>query len=215
MDAVGKAAHHQVLTCLPPWMDNLSFAARWEGPCHLCFCVCVKHCLPGSYQAVILRRDCHVIASRNGQEQNDLHYHKSHLSLVLFLLSLEMHAGNWSERLLESMYYVTAQHGTVFPHEIERLWSTVAGNKRNIIPILDYVVSKGQQECGQASLCSPSNSFPCCPVRHLLSQAVCIWPQDGLGQCLSAHLVYSTCQQPYQYICASKVVQGLNPSLAC
>lgn len=30
-DAVGKAAHHQVLTCLPPWMDNLSFAARWEG----------------------------------------------------------------------------------------------------------------------------------------------------------------------------------------
>ena len=31
LDAVGKAAHHQVLTCLPPWMDNLSFAARWEG----------------------------------------------------------------------------------------------------------------------------------------------------------------------------------------
>lgn len=30
-DGVGKAAHHQVLTCLPPWMDNLSFAARWEG----------------------------------------------------------------------------------------------------------------------------------------------------------------------------------------
>ena len=47
------------------------------------------------------------------------------------------------------MYYVTAQHGAVFPHEIERLWSTVAGNKRNIIPILDYVVSKGQVECGQ------------------------------------------------------------------
>ena len=31
LDTVGKAAHHQVLTCLPPWMDNLSFAARWEG----------------------------------------------------------------------------------------------------------------------------------------------------------------------------------------
>ena len=63
-----------------------------------------------------------------------------------------LHAGNWSERLLQSMYYVTAQHGTVFPHEIERLWSTVAGNKRNIIPILDYVISKGQLECGQASV---------------------------------------------------------------
>lgn len=22
---------HQVLTCLAPWMQNLSFAARWEG----------------------------------------------------------------------------------------------------------------------------------------------------------------------------------------
>ncbi len=33
-DAVGRAAHHQVLTCLPPWMENLSFAARWEGNAH-------------------------------------------------------------------------------------------------------------------------------------------------------------------------------------
>ena len=31
LDGVGEAAHHQVLTCLPPWMENLSFAARWEG----------------------------------------------------------------------------------------------------------------------------------------------------------------------------------------
>ena len=65
------------------------------------------------------------------------------------LLSMVGGTGNWSERLLGSMYFVTAQHGAVFPHEIERLWSTVAGNKRNIIPILDYVVSKGQLECGQ------------------------------------------------------------------
>ena len=69
-----------------------------------------------------------------------------------------LHAGNWSERLLQSMYYVTAQHGTVFPHEIERLWSTVAGNKRNIIPILDYVISKGQLECGQASVATTFGS---------------------------------------------------------
>ena len=33
-DAAGRAAHHQVLTCLPPWMENLSFAARWEGNAH-------------------------------------------------------------------------------------------------------------------------------------------------------------------------------------
>ena len=47
------------------------------------------------------------------------------------------------------MYYVTAQHGAVFPHEIECLWSTVANNKRNIIPILDYVISKGLTDCDQ------------------------------------------------------------------
>ena len=41
---------------------------------------------------------------------------------------------------------MTKQHGAVFPHEIERLWSTVAANKRNIIPILDFVVSKGLLE---------------------------------------------------------------------
>ena len=58
-------------------------------------------------------------------------------------------AGNWSEKLLESMYFVTAQHGAVFPHEIECLWSTVASNKRNIIPILDYVISKGLADCNQ------------------------------------------------------------------
>ena len=65
-------------------------------------------------------------------------------------------AGNWSEKLLESMYYVTAQHGAVFPHEIECLWSTVAGNKRNIIPILDYVISKGLADCGQVQSLLPS-----------------------------------------------------------
>ena len=50
------------------------------------------------------------------------------------------------------MYNVTAQHGAVYPHEIERLWSTVASNKRNIIPSLDYVVSKGQQKAMQVGL---------------------------------------------------------------
>ena len=47
-DAVGKAAHHQVLTCLPPWMDNLSFAARWEGIAPTCpdLLPFTPHCSP-------------------------------------------------------------------------------------------------------------------------------------------------------------------------
>ena len=55
-------------------------------------------------------------------------------------------AGNWSEQLLKSMYYVTLQHGGAFPHEIERLWCTVAANKRNVIPILEFLISRGLQE---------------------------------------------------------------------
>ena len=55
-------------------------------------------------------------------------------------------AGNWSESLLKSMYYVTLQHGGAFPHEIERLWCTVATVKRNVIPILEFLISRGLQE---------------------------------------------------------------------
>lgn len=44
------------------------------------------------------------------------------------------------------MYYVTLQHGGDFPHEIERLWCTVAANKRNVIPILEFLISRGLQE---------------------------------------------------------------------
>ncbi len=41
------------------------------------------------------------------------------------------------------MYYVTQRHGPAFPFEIERLWSTLAASKRNIIPILDFLTSLG------------------------------------------------------------------------
>lgn len=44
------------------------------------------------------------------------------------------------------MYYVTLQHGSAFPHEIERLWCTVATVKRNVIPILEFLISRGLQE---------------------------------------------------------------------
>ena len=32
-------AHRQALACLAPWMQNLSFAARWEGG-HAQTCLC-------------------------------------------------------------------------------------------------------------------------------------------------------------------------------
>ncbi|KAJ3672294.1 hypothetical protein LUZ60_007015 [Juncus effusus] len=53
----------------------------------------------------------------------------------------------WSERLLKSLYYVTWRHGDQFPDEIEKLWSTVASNTRNIIPVLDFLITKGIEDC--------------------------------------------------------------------
>lgn len=47
---------------------------------------------------------------------------------------------------------MTWQHGSTFPLEIERLWSTVASNKRNIIPILDFIISRGLQEAAEPHL---------------------------------------------------------------
>lgn len=51
-----------------------------------------------------------------------------------------------AERLLKSMYYVTWKHGDQFPDEIEQLWSTVAHKWRNIIPVLDFLITKGIED---------------------------------------------------------------------
>ncbi len=50
------------------------------------------------------------------------------------------------------MYYVTQSHGHAFPVEVERLWSTLASNKRNIIPILDFLISLGMRSALQVCL---------------------------------------------------------------
>ncbi|WIA40102.1 hypothetical protein OEZ86_013510 [Tetradesmus obliquus] len=81
LELADKVSQHPVLTCLGPWMENLTIAAHWKG--------------------------------------------------------------TWCERLLKSMYYVTLRHGDELPLEIERLWATLAANRRNIIPMLDFLASLG------------------------------------------------------------------------
>ncbi|KAK1274267.1 hypothetical protein QJS04_geneDACA009878 [Acorus gramineus] len=49
----------------------------------------------------------------------------------------------WSERLLKSLYYVTWKHGDQFPDEIEKLWSTIASKSDNIVPVVDFLITKG------------------------------------------------------------------------
>lgn len=55
--------------------------------------------------------------------------------------------GTWAGSLLRAMYDVTGAHGGSLPREVERLWSTVAANKRNVLPVLDFLVAKGVDEC--------------------------------------------------------------------
>ena len=62
------------------------------------------------------------------------------------LLVFAWAAGNWSEQLLKSMYQVTWHHASAFPQEAGQLWITVAANQRNVIPILDFVITQGLQE---------------------------------------------------------------------
>ena len=60
---------------------------------------------------------------------------------------LRLKESGWSERLLKSLYYVTWKHGDQFPDEIEKLWSTVASNTRNIIPVLNFLITRGIEDC--------------------------------------------------------------------
>ena len=47
------------------------------------------------------------------------------------------------------MYQVTWHHASAFPQETGQLWLNVAANKRNVIPILDFVITQGLQEAAE------------------------------------------------------------------
>ncbi|KAG4395808.1 hypothetical protein GLYMA_19G037200v4 [Glycine max] len=65
----------------------------------------------------------------------------------------------WSERLLKSLYYVTGRHGDQFPDEIEKLWSTIASKNRNISPVLDFLITKGIEDCDSNASTEISGAF--------------------------------------------------------
>ncbi|RDX71843.1 Protein furry-like-like protein, partial [Mucuna pruriens] len=65
----------------------------------------------------------------------------------------------WSDRLLKSLYYVTWRHGDQFPDEIEKLWSTIASKNRNISPVLDFLITKGIEDCDSNASTEISGAF--------------------------------------------------------
>ncbi|CAM6088431.1 unnamed protein product [Calypogeia fissa] len=98
----------------------------------------------------------------------------------------------WSERLLKSLYYVTWRHGDQFPDEIEKLWSTVATKWRNIIPVLDFLITKGIEDCDSNASGEISGAFATyfSVAKRISLYLARISPQQTID-----HLVYELSQR--------------------
>ncbi|KAG6553135.1 hypothetical protein Mapa_005194 [Marchantia paleacea] len=98
----------------------------------------------------------------------------------------------WSERLLKSLYYVTWRHGDQFPDEIEKLWSTVATKWRNIIPVLDFLITKGIEDCDSNATGEISGAFATyfSVAKRISLYLARISPQQTID-----HLVYELSQR--------------------
>src|SRR5512139_2900137 len=64
--------------------------------------------------------------------------------------------GVWPPKTL-SYAFAIRRHGDELPLEIERLWRTLAHNRRNIIPMLDFLASLGTHMAYQVGGMQPGS----------------------------------------------------------
>ncbi|XP_028085117.1 protein furry homolog-like isoform X4 [Camellia sinensis] len=98
----------------------------------------------------------------------------------------------WSDRLLKSLYYVTWRHGDQFPDEIEKLWSTIASKPRNISPVLDFLITKGIEDCDSNASAEISGAFA---TYFSVAKRVSLYLARICPQRTIDHLVYQLAQQ--------------------
>ncbi|GAB4828880.1 hypothetical protein Ancab_018540 [Ancistrocladus abbreviatus] len=98
----------------------------------------------------------------------------------------------WSERLLKSLYYVTWRHGDQFPDEIEKLWSTIASKSRNISPVLDFLITKGIEDCDSNASAEISGAFA---TYFSVAKRVSLYLARICPQRTIDHLVYQLSQR--------------------
>ncbi|XP_010251338.1 PREDICTED: protein furry homolog-like [Nelumbo nucifera] len=98
----------------------------------------------------------------------------------------------WSERLLKSLYYVTWRHGDQFPDEIEKLWSTLACKPKNISPILDFLITKGMEDCDSSASAEISGAFA---AYFSVAKRVSLYLARICPQRTIDHLVYQLSQR--------------------
>ncbi|XXG60233.1 hypothetical protein AAC387_Pa04g2195 [Persea americana] len=98
----------------------------------------------------------------------------------------------WSERLLKSLYYVTWRHGDHFPDEIEKIWSTIASKPKNIIPVLDFLITKGIEDCDANVSAEITGAFA---TYFSVSKRVSLYLARICPQRTIDHLVYELSQR--------------------
>lgn len=98
----------------------------------------------------------------------------------------------WSERLLKSLYYVTWKHGDQFPDEIEKLWSTIASKPKNVSPVLDFLITKGMEDCDSNASAEISGAFA---TYFSVAKRVSLYLARICPQRTIDHLVYQLAQR--------------------
>ncbi|KAI4352336.1 hypothetical protein L6164_006599 [Bauhinia variegata] len=98
----------------------------------------------------------------------------------------------WTGRLLKSLYYVTWRHGDQFPDEIEKLWSTIASKNRNICPVLDFLITKGIEDCDSSASTEISGAFA---TYFSVAKRVSLYLARICPQRTIDHLVFQLSQQ--------------------
>ncbi|XP_076893206.1 uncharacterized protein LOC143545157 [Bidens hawaiensis] len=98
----------------------------------------------------------------------------------------------WKERLLKSLYYVTWRHADQFPDEIEKLWRTIASKPRNIRPVLDFLITKGIQDCDSNASTEISGVFA---TYFSVAKRVSLYLARICPQGTVDHLVYQLAQR--------------------
>lgn len=54
--------------------------------------------------------------------------------------------GEWAEGFLNLLYDITARRSNRHGSQIEQLWATIAENRRNVVPVLEFLITKSLQE---------------------------------------------------------------------
>lgn len=70
--------------------------------------------------------------------------------------------GEWAEAFLNLLFETTTKRSSRHGYQIQQLWSTIAENRRNVVPVLEFLLNKSLQENHQKGECSVCEVEPGC-----------------------------------------------------